>query len=39
MIQQAATVTWESTREFEQYARDVGMAEEFAIVYLVLVLN
>ena len=38
-MRQAGTAAREFAREFEQRARDVGMAEEDAKVHLVLALN
>ena len=38
-MQQAGTATREFTREFEQHARDTGIAKEDAKVHLVLALN
>ena len=38
-MQQAGMAAREFAREFERHARDAGMAEEDAKVYLVLALN
>ena len=39
IMQYVATVTWVFPREFQQWARDAGMAKENINVCLVLVLN